>query len=80
MILYNVTVKIDLDVHEDWLNWMKQIHIPDVLKTNLFVDHKMLRLLNVDEDDGITYSIQYFTRSLKDLESYQNKFAFRFAT
>ena len=39
MILYNVTVKIAKAVHDDWLEWMKTVHIPDVLKTNLFGTH-----------------------------------------
>ena len=30
MIIYNVTIKIDLDVHDEWLAWMKLEHIPRV--------------------------------------------------
>ena len=33
MILYNVTVNIDTDVEEDWIEWMKETHIPEVMKT-----------------------------------------------
>ena len=29
MILYNVTVNIDKDVEQDWINWMKNTHIPE---------------------------------------------------
>ena len=39
MIVYNVTVKIEKDIHDDWLAWMKETHIPEVLKTNLFEDN-----------------------------------------
>ncbi|MEO8448027.1 MAG: DUF4286 family protein, partial [bacterium] len=28
MILYNVTVNVDDSVHDEWLEWMKTIHIP----------------------------------------------------
>jgi hypothetical protein len=27
MILYNVTVNIDHDIHEEWLNWMRSNHV-----------------------------------------------------
>ncbi|MCE3229382.1 MAG: hypothetical protein K0S32_3933, partial [Bacteroidetes bacterium] len=33
MFIYNVTVNISNDIHTDWLKWMKEIHIPDVMKT-----------------------------------------------
>ena len=41
MILYNITVNIDHDIHQEWLVWMKDIHIPDVLSTGLFIENKI---------------------------------------
>ena len=75
MIIYNVTVKIDLDVHEEWLQWMKEVHIPDVLNTGLFTACKVLRVLSLDEADGKTYAFQYHCPSMKDLHQYQSKYA-----
>ena len=37
MILYNVTIKVDHDIHDEWMEWMKQTHIPQVLETGLFI-------------------------------------------
>ncbi|MCH9823434.1 MAG: DUF4286 family protein [Bacteroidetes bacterium] len=74
MIVYNVTVKIDTDVHDEWFSWMKEEHIPEVMKTGLFADNNMMKVL-VDEADGITYSIQYKTTSWENLEEYQTKHA-----
>ena len=34
MIVYNVTIKIDLDVHDLWLKWMKEEHMARVLETD----------------------------------------------
>ncbi|MFN7266562.1 MAG: DUF4286 family protein, partial [Bacteroidota bacterium] len=31
MILYNVTLTIDMAIHDDWVRWMKDQHIPDVM-------------------------------------------------
>ena len=69
-ILYSVTVKIDLDVEKDWLNWMKNTHIPDVMDTNMFLSYRMYRVLGQDESDGITYSIQYVCQDMKTLHKY----------
>ncbi len=75
MIIYNVTVKIDLSIHDEWLTWMKGKHIPDVLATGFFHDSRMMRLLEQDESDGITYAIQYRAASMEDLVSYQQQAA-----
>jgi hypothetical protein len=75
MIIYNVTVKIDHDVHEDWLDWMKNIHIPDVMKTNVFSENRICRLLTVDESDGITYAIQYGCKDMAAFDKYQKEYA-----
>ena len=74
MIIYNVTVNIDLDVHEPWVEWMKDIHIPDVMSTGLFLESKMLRVLAEDEG-GITYAIQYTAADMEHFERYQRDHA-----
>lgn len=75
MLLYNVTVKIINEVKEDWLNWMNEVHIPGVMNTGLFVDHKICRLLGEDESEGTTYAIQYITKSMEDFAIYNEKYA-----
>ena len=46
MIIYNVTVSlVDQSIHQDWLKWMKEIHIPEVMDTGFFLDNKICRLL-----------------------------------
>lgn len=74
MYIYNVTVNIDNAVHDDWLQWMKSVHIPDVLATGIFLDNRLCQVM-VEEEQGITYSIQYRLRNLEDLERYQQEHA-----
>lgn len=61
MIIYNVTTQVNSSIHDTWLEWMKEEHIPEVLATGLFTHHRMLRLIEADETEGPTYAIQYFT-------------------
>ncbi len=75
MIIYNVTVKVSPEINDDWKAWMKGVHIPEVMATGLFTEKKFCRLLLQDETDGITYTIQYFCRSLGDLQRYQGSHA-----
>jgi len=75
MLLYNVTVKIDHDIEQDWLDWMQSVHIPRVMATGLFYNHFIFKLLNEAEHDGITYSIQYYANSIDDVEQYLENYA-----
>jgi hypothetical protein len=70
MIVYNVTVKVNPEIHDEWLAWMKETHIPDVMATGLFTTYRMMRVI-VNEDDGETYSIQYLAESMADVHRYQ---------
>lgn len=75
MIIYNVTVNIDADVHNEWLAWMKESHIPDVLASGLFLEARMSKMLIEEEGGGITYSIQYTLESMEKMNEYEEKFA-----
>lgn len=75
MIVYNVTVSLaDESIHEEWMHWMKEVHIPEVMQTRLFEDYRILRLLQ-EENNGITYAIQYRSKSLEEYYRYQQEFA-----
>ena len=58
MIIYNVTVNIDEDVHEEWLDWMQRVHIPDVMNSGMFLEAKISKIL-AEEEGGLSYAIQY---------------------
>ncbi len=71
MYIYNVTINIEESEHENWLHWMKNIHIPDMLATGKFLEAKMCRVMVEEEEmGGITYSIQYTTKDKETLEKY----------
>ena len=76
MILYNVTISIDAAVEEEWLQWMKEIHIPDVMNTGVFIDNKICRI-HAEEEDGKSYSIQYLAKSWNEYNQYQEQFALK---
>ena len=75
MIIYNVTVNVDQDVAEDWLNWMRHTHIPDVLNTGMFESYSILRLIGDEKSGGITYAIQYRAQNMAMYERYKGEFA-----
>ncbi len=70
MYIYNVTINVQEDIHDDWLNWMKNEHIPDMLKTEKFTKALMTKVMVNEPMGGITYSVQYTTDSAEMLEKY----------
>ncbi len=75
MFIYNVTNKVSHDIEAEWLIWMKETHIPELISTRLFIDFRILRLLDTDEADGITYAIQYFCHARSSYDTYIAEFA-----
>ena len=75
MLKYNVTTQLSWAIHKDWLEWMREIHIPEVVGTGCFTHHRLVRLLEVDESEGPTYAVQYFTDSLEIYRRYITQYA-----
>ncbi|RPI19599.1 MAG: DUF4286 family protein [Ignavibacteriae bacterium] len=71
MIVYNVTVNVDEEIHENWLDWMTTKHIPQVMETGCFTGSEIFRLLSPETEEGVTYSIQYYANDLEEYEKYQ---------
>ncbi|MFD0977089.1 DUF4286 family protein [Salinimicrobium gaetbulicola] len=77
MYIYNVTINIQEDVHHEWVDWMKTVHIPDMLNTGKFSKALMTRVMVKEEMGGITYSVQYTTPSKEMLQKYYDEDAQR---
>jgi antibiotic biosynthesis monooxygenase (ABM) superfamily enzyme len=74
MIIYSVTVVIKKEVEESWLEWMKEIHMKDVMKTGYFTDCEMQKQLIPEiAADESTYIINYRTSSLDQYNEYLMK-------
>lgn len=73
MYIYNVTTNIQEDVHEEWVEWMRTEHIPDMLNTGKFTKVLMSRVMVNEEMGGVTYSVQYTTESKEMLQRYYDE-------
>jgi len=70
MIIYNITTKIDPAIEAAWLQWQQQECIPAIMATGHFTSHKIFRLLEQDEEEGITYVIQYAAETIEQYQRY----------
>ncbi|HLK30237.1 MAG TPA: DUF4286 family protein [Puia sp.] len=75
MIVYNITMKVNHDIVNEWLDWQKHEHIPEIMATKMFDDYKMYRLFEHDDEEGLTFTVQYFTSSLEKYHQYISLFS-----
>lgn len=73
MYIYNVTVTLEESIHQEWLSWMKESHIPEVMRTGFFTEHKICKVMS--EEPETTYAIQYTFRTMEDMHTYQREHA-----
>jgi hypothetical protein len=75
VVSYNVTIKVEWLIATEWLKWEQEDHIPAMMATGYFDHWKMYRLLEQDDQDGPTYTIQLFTGSEKRYQDYVQAYA-----
>lgn len=78
MIIYNVTTKVSWAIHAEWLSWIHDVLIPEVLQTDCFFESRILRLLDTDEDDGPTYAIQFNAYTLREYRIFMEQYSTSF--
>ena len=74
MIIYNVTVSVEESIKSDWLFWIQNEHIPEVLACNIFTDAQINKVITKGDSDN-TFAIAYTCKSMKDLHRYQIQFS-----
>ena len=72
MILFNLTIILDEEIHNEWLHWMKTEQIQDVMNTGCFVSNRLLNVLD-SPNEGVTYCVQYISDSLENLNEFRQK-------
>lgn len=69
MFVYNLTIKIDNKLLDEWLPWIINEFVPQVMCTNLFIENNVFELLEPGDDESSTFVLQFKT-GLK--ENYNN--------
>ncbi|GBL36310.1 hypothetical protein EMGBS15_19050 [Filimonas sp.] len=75
MYIYNVSIKIVPEIETDWVRWMKEEHMNEVLQTGLFDQYILFELMEPVDEDGKTYIAQYMTDSRARYEKYIEEYA-----
>lgn len=76
MIIYSVTVEVDAGIGLEWLAWMRETHIPEVLATGCFSGCQIAERHEPTSPAGsVTYVLDYSSPSPAELARYRERFA-----
>ena len=60
MYIYQVTIGIKKEVENEWVKWMEQTHLRDVMNTGSFLSHKFYKIIIPSgTSDEVNYVVQY---------------------
>lgn len=74
MLIYNITVTVEESIQDDWLGWMKNTHIPNMMATGFFLENRFAKVMFAREE-GISYSVQFICPNMADLQAFQGQHA-----
>ena len=71
MIIYNITTQVTWSIHHQWIEWMIENRLPALMATGIFSHHQLVRLLEVDDEEGPTYALQLYVKNDRSIEDYK---------
>ena len=74
MIIYSVEITIDAGIESEWLDWMKRVHVADVVRTGCFSECRIYKVVDSAAAEP-SYVMQYQCRSLEEYHRYRDSFA-----
>lgn len=76
MIIYSVTILVKNSIVQEWLEWMKKEHIPEVMSTGLFLSYRIMKEISQSlESDETKFIINYELENNQNFDNYNLKFA-----
>jgi hypothetical protein len=75
MVICNTTICIDNSVAEEWSLWMKVTYIPLLLNTGSFIDVRLLKVLNNQDQGGTSFALMMMSRDMQTYTDFEAKHA-----
>ena len=70
MLIYNITMQVEWNIHDAWLQWIYEVYIPFALNSGCFEKYQLVQLLEVDDTEAATYALQLYAPGKADYNRY----------
>ena len=75
MFIFNTTYLVSDKVHESWLEWVREQHIPFMLHSTYFSHPQVARVITSDKQDGTSFSVQFHVQDLHTLKQWNKEYS-----
>lgn len=75
MIVYKVIIQIEKKIEKDWLNWMRVVHIPEIMGLNIFYKSRLFNIIKNKEEEFSSFCIEYYCHSEEEYNIYKKKYS-----
>lgn len=72
MVVYSVHIQLEPHIEKEWLQWMQNIHIPEVMRHKGFLNYQIIKIENLEL---CQYRIDYYIENMELYTDYQEKYA-----
>ena len=70
---YEVFMQVDSSIAEEWVEWMRTEHIPEVMQTGVFLSCQFLRVIEPAIDGHDSFRITYEAKNLSSIQQYRTE-------
>jgi len=73
MIIFNTTFHVEEAIHNEFIEYMLKIFIPKCTKSGLISSPRLAKIFGKDEDEGISYAMEFIAKDLFTLERWNKE-------
>ncbi len=70
MLIYNVTTHVEPSIETQWIDWMNNTHMPEMMATGKFIKILLLKVVTEDSSKGRSYAAQYHCKNRSAFDAY----------
>jgi hypothetical protein len=74
MLIYNITFLVADKVSQQWLQWVNDSHIPEMVASGYFTEPRLAKVLSDHGQEGTSYAVQYHIADMQELGVWRRKF------
>ena len=70
---YEVNMEVDSSIAEEWVEYMRSEHIPEVMQTGVFSSCQFLRIIEPAKEGFECFRITYEAKNLSAIQEYRSE-------
>lgn len=78
MLIFNTTYQVTTNHTENWIQWIKTEHIPFMLKSEVFIEPQITKIVGSEDETGTSFSVQFKINDMDTLVLWHNQYAIEF--